>query len=46
MQYRKPEIVELVDAASAIQGGKGIANSDSMDPGSSLHTVSAYEADE
>ncbi|MHB8413383.1 MAG: hypothetical protein ACYDDI_15755 [Candidatus Acidiferrales bacterium] len=46
MDYRKPEIVELAGAVRVIQGGKGIANSDSMDPQSTLHTVPAYEADE
>jgi len=43
MKYRKPEIVVLEVAASAIRGGKGDSTTTDM---SLKHTTGAYEADE
>jgi hypothetical protein len=45
MKYQKPNIMKLAEAASAIQGGKGPALTDSPS-GQILQTVPAYEADE
>jgi hypothetical protein len=45
MEYNKPTVVRLAEAASAIQGGKGIAAQDSPDT-NPAKTVPAYEADE
>jgi len=45
MQYRKPEIVELANAITSIQGGK--ANGAPVDLGLvQKTTIGAYEADE
>ncbi len=46
MEYQKPEITLLADAAAAIQGTKGVGMVDIVNPQSPLHSISAYESDE
>lgn len=46
MEYQKPEITLLADAAAAIQGTKGIGMVDNVDPQSPLHSIAAYQSDE
>ena len=45
MKYTKPEITVAFDAASAIQGSKGMGAHDNPDT-NPVKTTAAYEADE
>ena len=46
MKYTKPEVVVLDNAISVVRLSKLVGPKDNADPGSMLHTASAYQADE